>query len=81
MKTWVIGLGKKGKKPHLHIHLFGRVENAVKQVFPEAIYLPARESSFYDGFVALDKDDIAEIQKQIAVLENTDKYDLKNWGL
>lgn len=72
---------KTGKKPHLHIHLFGRAENAVKQIFPEAVYLPARESGFYNGFEALNSDDVSEIQKQISILEKTDKYDLKNWFL
>lgn len=71
---------KTGKKPHLHIHLFGRAENAVKQVFPEAVYLPARESGFYDSFEALNEEDIKEIQKQITSLENSEKYDLKNWN-
>ena len=70
---------KTGVKPHLHIHIFGRAENATKQIFPEAVYLPARESGFYEGFEPLSPDDILEIQKQILILENLEKYNLKNW--
>jgi len=72
---------KKGKKPHLHVHIFGRAKNAVKQVFPEAVYLPARETGFYDDFNALTVDDIQKMQIKISELELTDKYLLKNWGL
>ena len=70
---------KTGAKPHLHIHIFGRSKNAVKQIFPEAVYLPARETGFYDGFEPLNEDDIKEIQKQINMLEETDKYRISNW--
>lgn len=70
---------KTGAKPHLHIHLFGRAENAKKQVFPEAVYLPARETGFYDEFEALDEGDIKEIQRLINILEEQDKYKLANW--
>jgi diadenosine tetraphosphate (Ap4A) HIT family hydrolase len=72
---------KTGKKPHLHIHLFGRSKDAIKQIWPEAVYLPARETGFYDGFEAVNNDDISEIQKQISILEKLDKYNLKNWFL
>ncbi len=72
---------KTGAKPHLHIHLFGRSKDAVKQKFPEAVYLPDRSSGFYDNFEALNTGDICEIQKQIKLLESNDKYKLKKWGL
>ena len=72
---------KTGKKPHLHIHIFGRAENATKQAFPEAVYLPARESGFYDKFEALNEEDIKELQAQIIFLENTDKYKEEDWKL
>jgi len=71
----------RGDKPHLHIHLFGRALDAKKQVFPEAVYLPARESGFYDGFAPINDEDIEEIRKQITGLESTKKYALKSWGL
>ena len=38
-------------------------------------------TGFYDEFKALNSDDVAEIQKQIALLEKQEKYDLKNWFL
>ena len=72
---------KTGAKPHLHIHIFGRAENATKQVFPEAVYLPARETGFYDEFEPLNEDDIKEVQKQISMLEDTDKYKISNWEI
>jgi diadenosine tetraphosphate (Ap4A) HIT family hydrolase len=70
---------KRGKKPRMHMHVFGRAVNAKHQVFPEAVYLPARESGFYDSFEPLNDEDIKEIQKQISLLENTEKYKLENW--
>ena len=72
---------KTNTKPHLHIHLFGRAENAKVQVFPEAVYLPARETGFYDGFEHLKEEDILEIQEQIKKLEKKDKYNIQNWKL
>ena len=66
-------------EPKLHVHLFGRAKNAVKQVFPEAPYLPARESGFYDGFEPLNDEDVKEILLQISLLEKMNKYDLANW--
>jgi len=72
---------KDGKKPHLHIHIFGRSKDAKAQIFPEAVYLPARESGFYDNFTPLTSEDILEIQKQISIVEKQEKYDIKNWSL
>lgn len=71
---------KTGEKSILHIQIFGRAENAVTQIFPEAVYLPARESGFYDNFEPLNEEDIKEIKKQISLLENTEKYKLENWS-
>lgn len=69
----------QGKKPHLHMHIFGRVMNAKNQVFPEAVYLPARESGFYDDFIPLNSGDVKEVKKQIETLSKTDKYNKINW--
>ena len=69
----------RGDKPHLHIHIFGRVLDAKKQVFPEAVYLPARESGFYDGFTPLNDKDVEEIRRQIELLAETDKYVEASW--
>jgi hypothetical protein len=78
MGNWAF---KKDKKPYLHIHVFGRATNSVKQIFPESVYLPARESGFYDGFESLNDEDIEEIQKQIKIVESQERYNLKNWNL
>ena len=72
---------KIGKKPYLHYHIFGRASNAVKQPWPESMYLPDRKSGFYDGFEPLDSDDICEIQKQIKLIEAKEKYQPALWGL
>jgi len=70
---------KRGEKPYLHIHVFGRASNSVKQPFPESVYLPDRSTGFYEGFEPLNNEDIAEIQKQIKEVEKQEKYNLKNW--
>lgn len=72
---------KKGEKPFLHVHIFGRSRDAKYQVFPESVYLPTRESGFYDKFEPLTKEDIIEIQKQIEILVKLKKYQLSMWGL
>jgi diadenosine tetraphosphate (Ap4A) HIT family hydrolase len=70
---------KRGEKPFLHIHVFGRAKNSVKQLFPESVYLPDRSTGFYDGFEPLNNEDVAEIKKQMEEVEKQEKYDLKNW--
>lgn len=72
---------KLGKKPYLHYHVFGRASNAVKQPWPESMYLPDRGTGFYEGFEPLNEEDIKEIQKQIAIVEKKEKYELGKWGL
>lgn len=77
MGNWAF---KTGDKPFLHIHIFGRTFDAKHQIFPESVYLPARESGFYDKFEPLSEADIVEIQKQINELERQDKYQFSQWG-
>ncbi len=72
---------KKNEKPHFHTQIFGRVADAKKQVWPEAVYLPARESGFYDGFAPLNNTDVLELRKQIEVLAGMDKYSYTSWGM
>lgn len=67
--------------PKLHMQVFGRATNAKKQVFPEAVQLPPKESGFYDGNAPLNDEDIAEIKKQIDVELKKEKYDPTTWGL
>ena len=63
---------KEGKLPFLHIHLFGRTVNAVKQPWPESMYLPDRKSGFYEGLQPLGKSDISVIREEIDILFNKD---------
>ena len=72
---------KRNEKPFLHVHIFGRATNAVKQIWPESVSLPARESGFYEGFEPLNTEDIEEVKKQIFQAEAKEKYQLKNWGI
>lgn len=67
---------KRGERPVLHLHIFGRATNAVKQKFPEAVYLPDRNSGFYDGFEPLTTEDMELINKFLVEILET-KY--KHW--
>jgi|GEM_PF-1707326 len=75
MGNWAF---KTGDKPFLHIHLFGRALDAKNQIFPEAVYLPDRSTGFYDKFEPLNNEDVLEIQKQIELLSQQEKW--KEWG-
>ena len=72
---------KEGKAPFLHYHIMGRVLNALKQPFPESVYLPDRNTGFYNGFIPLSEGDIQEIVKQIKIIESKPKYKLFEWHL
>ncbi len=72
---------KTNTKPFLHIHVFGRASNAVKQIWPESVYLPDRGTGFYDGFEPLNNEDIEEIKKQIDIVLQEEKYGEEKWGL
>ncbi len=49
----------------LHIHIYGRAKNSIKQVFGQAIYAPDPNSTFYDNNEPLSPQDILDIQKYI----------------
>ncbi|MFA6493065.1 MAG: HIT domain-containing protein [Patescibacteria group bacterium] len=70
---------KRGEKPFLHIHVFGRAENSVKQPFPESVYLPDRSTGFYEGFEPLNDEDVTEIKEEINKVGKQEKYKLENW--
>ncbi len=72
---------KRNEKPILHIHVFGRVASAKKQVWPEAPYLPDRSSGFYDGFEPLTNEDMRVIGQLIERKLIEKKYSNLNWGL
>lgn len=70
---------KTGDKPSLHYHVFGRASNAIKQPWPESVYLPDRNTGFYEGFEPLNEEDVTEIKDQIAIVEQKDKYQVSEW--
>lgn len=72
---------RKGKNPIFHIHLYGRTMNSKTQIWGEALVFPNKQTGFYDEFEPFNDDDIKEIKKQIAILENAEKYSLKTWNL
>lgn len=72
---------KRNEKPIMHIHVFGRVASAKKQVWPEAPYLPDRSSGFYDGFEPLTDADMQVIGKLIEEKLQEEKFLDKNWIL
>ncbi len=79
-------LGNWAFKPNgghafLHVHVFGRAQDAVHQVFPEAVSLPDRSSGFYDGFEPLTEDDEEVILSIICELVKTNKYSNDAWGI
>lgn len=69
----------KPEGPFLHVHIYGRAKSAKVQKYGEACSFPFRETGFYDNFEPLNKEDIAEIQKQISLKLKTEKYALTNW--
>ena len=68
-------------KTFYHEHIFGRVIDAKKQVFPEAPYLPNRNTGFYDGFEPLDDNDIECIIKEMEILNNSERYSKDTWSI
>ena len=71
----------EGTKPVFHIHLYGRTRNAKTQPFGQALRFPYKDTGFYDTFEPFNDEDIQEIQKQIQILEEKEKYSMKNWSL
>ena len=72
---------KNNTKPFLHVHVFGRATNAVKQIWPESMYLPDRKTGFYDGFEPLTEKDVELLKEEIEMIFKRDKYQDKEWGL
>lgn len=78
MGNWA---AKTNTKPFLHIHVFGRSKDAVKQPWPESVYLPDRGTGFFEGFEPLNDDDRSEILKEIELISKENKYSDESWGL
>ena len=70
---------KENRLPFLHIHIFGRVKNSVKQPFPESVYLPDRNTGFYDGFEPLREEDEQVIKNIIEELFQEEKFSDTSW--
>jgi diadenosine tetraphosphate (Ap4A) HIT family hydrolase len=68
-------------KPFLHVHIFGRATNAVKQPWPESMYLPDRKTGFYEGFEPLNEKDVESLQAEIKKIFALPKYSDEAWGL
>lgn len=68
-------------KTFYHEHIFGRVVDAKKQIFPEAPYLPNRNTGFYDSFEPFNDDDIKCIVDEMRIVELDEKYNIDNWIL
>ena len=68
-------------KAHYHEHIFGRTLDSKKQKFPDAPYLPDRNTGFYDGFEPLNEEDIECIIEEMKKLENDPKYEKSKWQI
>lgn len=78
MGNWAV---KTATKPVFHMHVLARAKDAVKQPWPESVYLPDRGTGFYDGFEPLNEEDQKEIIKQIEIVASDEKYSKVSWGL
>jgi diadenosine tetraphosphate (Ap4A) HIT family hydrolase len=64
----------KPEGPTLHMQVYGRATTAVIQKYGDAVYLPHRETGFYDNFQPLNEKDIKEIRVDIENLLQSEKY-------
>ena len=64
----------KPEGPYLHLHLYGRARSAKIQKFGDGLFLPDRDTGFYDAFQPLNDDDIVEIQAEIESVASIKKY-------
>ena len=58
--NWAVA---KNLPKSLHIHIYGRAKNSIKQVFGQAIYAPDPHSNFYDNNQLLSDQDIEKIKQ------------------
>jgi diadenosine tetraphosphate (Ap4A) HIT family hydrolase len=65
--------------PYFHIHLYGRAKSAKIQKWGDALYMPQRETGFYDKSEPLNEGDVKEIRKQIEIISRREKYKKSNW--
>ncbi len=67
------------EEPFFHMHLYGRTKDAKHQKFGEALYFPHPTSIYYETNLPLRSNDILEIQNELKLLENTEKYHIDSW--
>ncbi|MCB0343603.1 MAG: hypothetical protein KDD66_00725 [Bdellovibrionales bacterium] len=60
--NWAIG---EGRKPTMHLHLYGRSRNSVHQTHGEALLFPKRETKFWKTLEPLNEVDLAAILAQL----------------
>lgn len=70
----------KPEGPTLHMQIYGRATTATIQKYGDAVFLPHRDTGFYDDFEPLNEADIIEIKTDISKLLNTEKY-TTGWGV
>ena len=64
----------KPEGPTLHMQIYGRASTATIQKYGDSVFLPHRETGFYDNFKPLNDEDVNEIRIDIEKLLLTDKY-------
>lgn len=65
---------KELEKNPLHLHLYGRSISSENQKFGEALYLPSKETGFYNNFNGLTKYDINGIRKVLENIKQTQEF-------
>lgn len=60
--------------PKCHMQIYGRATTETIQKYGDAVWLPHRETGFYDGFQPLDEEGVAEIHHDVSMLLATDKF-------
>lgn len=66
--------------PRFHIHVYGRVwGKPKKQGFPEALWLPPKNDSYYENNERLTLEDIAAIGSEIKLVIMDPKYAKEVW--
>ena len=69
------------KKPHQHLHIYGRIFGSKKQPLPMSLYFPHPDDEFYTDNKPLTEKDISDIKTEIERLIKTEKYDKLRWRL
>jgi hypothetical protein len=64
----------KPEGPTLHMQIYGRATTATIQKYGDSVFLPHRETGFYDNFQPLNEEDIKEIRTDIENLLQSERY-------